>query len=131
MSAGSKIEGTVINSIIAPGVIVEEGATVNNSIIFDDCVIKKGATVDLAILDKRVTVGEGAVIGHGENLKEANHLKPSHLYTGITLVGKGAEVPANQKVGRNCVISGGVKQTAYPTTSLEDGETLFPNGEVS
>jgi len=130
VSAGSKIEGTVINSVLAQGVIVEEGATVNNSIIFDDCVIRKGATVDLAILDKRVTVGEGAVVGHGENFKKANRLKPSHLYTGITLVGKGSEVPANQKIGRNCVISGSVTETAYPGTSLKDGETLFPNGEV-
>jgi len=131
VSAGSKIEGTVINSVLAPGVIVEEGATVNNSIIFDDCVIKRGATVDLAILDKRVTIGEDAIVGHGENYKESNRLKPSHLYTGITLVGKGAEVPANQKIGRNCVISGNVTETAYPGTSLEDGDTLFPNGEVS
>lgn len=131
VSAGSKIEGTVINSVLAPGVIVEEGATINNSIIFDDCVIKRGATVDLAILDKRVTIGEDAVVGHGENFKEANRLKPSHLYTGITLVGKGSEVPAYQKVGRNCVISGSVTKTAYPGTSLEDGDTLLPNGEVS
>ena len=130
VSAGSTIEGTVINSVIAPGVIVEEGATVNNSIIFDDCIIKKGSTVDLAILDKRVTIGEGAVVGHGENYKEANHLKPSHLYTGITLVGKGSEVPANQKVGRNCAISGSVTEKAYTGAPLKDGETLFPNGEV-
>lgn len=130
VSAGSKIDGTVINSVLAPGVIVEEGATVNNSILFDDCIIKKGATVDLAILDKRVIIGEDAVVGHGENFKEANHLKPSHLYTGITLVGKGSEVPANQKIGRNCVISGSVTEAVYPGTSLEDGDTLLPNGEV-
>lgn len=131
ISAGCKINGTVVNSVLAPGVIVEEGATVENSIIFDDCVIKKGATVDLAILDKRVTIGEGAVVGYGENFKEVNRLKPSHLYTGITLVGKGSEVPANFKIGRNCVISGSVSENAYLSPNLNDGETLFPNGEVS
>ena len=130
VSAGSKIDGTVINSVIAPGVIVEEGATVNNSIIFDDCIIKKGATVDLAILDKRVTVGENAVVGYGENFKEVNRLKPSHLYTGISLVGKGAEVPASQKIGRNCVINTGVREAAYPDAPLADGETLFSDGQV-
>jgi len=130
VSAGSTIDGTVINSVIAPGVIVEEGASVNNSIIFDDCIIKKGATVDLAILDKRVTIGENAVVGYGENFKEANRLKPSHLYTGISLVGKGSEVPPHQRVGRNCVINGNVKLTAFSGVPLKDGETLFPNGEV-
>ncbi|MFT5700626.1 MAG: glucose-1-phosphate adenylyltransferase [Desulforhopalus sp.] len=130
VSAGSKIDGTVINSVLASGVIVEEGATVNNSIIFDDCVIKKGATVDLAILDKRVIVGEKAVVGYGENFKVANRLKPSHLYTGISLVGKGAEIPPHQKVGRNCVIKGNVPKTAFTGAPLEDGDTLFSNGEV-
>lgn len=131
VSAGSIIAGTVINSVLAPGVVVEEGATVNNSIIFADCVIEKGATVDLAILDKRVRVGQNAVIGHGENYKVVNQLKPTHLYTGISLVGKGAEVPADQQVGRNCVINGNITEGAYPDAPLGDGETLFPNGEIS
>ena len=130
ISAGSKINGTVINSVLAPGVVVEEGATVKDSIIFDDCVIKKGATVDLAILDKRVIVGENAVVGSGDNFTEANHLKPSHLYTGISLVGKGAVVPANQIIGRNCVINGNVTEASYLGAPIEDGETLFFNGEV-
>ena len=130
VSAGSKVDGTVVNSVLASGVIVEEGATVNNSIIFDDCVIKKGATVDLAILDKRVTIGENAVVGHGENFKEVNRLKPSHLYTGISLIGKGAVVPANQIIGRNCVINGNVIEEAYSGDPLADGETLFADGEV-
>jgi len=130
VSAGSKIAGTVSNSVLASGVSVEEGATVNNSIIFDDCIIKKGATVDLAILDKRVTVGEDAVIGSGDNHKTVNRLKPSHLYTGITLIGKGSVVPSGYNIGRNCVVEGSVTETAFKQDSLKDGETLFPDGEV-
>jgi glucose-1-phosphate adenylyltransferase len=131
VSAGSVVNGTVINSVLAPGVVVEEGATVNNSIIFADCVIKKGATVDLTIMDKRVVVGENAVVGSGENFKTANILKPSHLYTGISLVGKCAEIPAGQVIGRNCVISGNVTEEAYSGAPINDGETLFMNGEIS
>ena len=131
VSAGSNIQGSVINSVLAPGVVVEEGAIVKNSILFADCIIRKGAVVDLAILDKRVQVGRHAIVGFGENFTVANRLKPSHLYTGITLIGKGAIVPANQKIGRNCVINTNITEAAYPGQTIEDGESLFADGEIS
>ena len=131
ISAGSNIQGSVINSVLSPGVVVEEGAIVKDSILFEDCIIKKGAIVDLAILDKRVQVGANAIVGFGENYKVANLLKPSHLYTGITLIGKGAEVPAGQKIGRNCVINSNITEAAYPGQMIADGESLFADGEVS
>jgi glucose-1-phosphate adenylyltransferase len=130
VSAGSIIQGTVINSLLAPGVVVEEGAVVKDSILFQDCIVKKGAVVDLAILDKRVVVGERAVIGNGENRTIANRLKPSHLYTGITLVGKGARIPAEQKIGRNCVIDSSVTEELYSGKTVEDGESLFGKDEA-
>jgi glucose-1-phosphate adenylyltransferase len=111
-------------------VVVEEGAVIKDSILFQDCIVKKGAVVDLAILDKRVVVGESAVIGNGENRTIANRLKPSHLYTGITLVGKGARIPAEQKIGRNCVIDSSVTEELYPGNTVEDGESLFGKDEA-
>jgi len=131
VSAGSNIQGTVINSVLSPGVVVEEGAIVKNSILFEDCIIRKGATVDLAILDKRVRVGANAIVGFGENFTIVNQLKPSHLYTGITLIGKGAVVPADQKIGRNCVVNSNITEASYPGKTIEDGESLFADGEVS
>ena len=125
VSAGSNIQGSVINSVLAPGVVVEEGAVVKNSILFEDCIIRKGAVVDLAILDKKVQVGENAIVGYGENYSVANKLNPSHLYTGITLIGKGAMVPAKHKIGRNCVINTNITEDAYPGQIIEDGESLF------
>jgi len=131
ISAGSNIQGSVINSVLAPGVVVEEGAIVKNSILFEDCIVRKGAIVDLAILDKKVHVGANAIVGFGENYTVVNRLKPTHLYTGITLIGKGAMVPADQKIGRNCVINSNIVETSYPGTIIEDGESLFADGEVS
>lgn len=52
ISAGCIIHGTVRNSILSRGVIVESGASVTNSIINQSCVIKSGARVENAILDK-------------------------------------------------------------------------------
>ena len=51
VSAGCIIEGTVINSVLSPGVWVKKGAMVSNSVIFEDCVLGEQAKVDLAILD--------------------------------------------------------------------------------
>ncbi|MGB3210514.1 MAG: sugar phosphate nucleotidyltransferase [Desulforhopalus sp.] len=131
ISAGSNIQGSVINSVLAPGVVVEEGAMIKNSILFEDCIIRKGAVVDLAILDKRVQVGANAMVGFGDNYTLVNHLKPNHLYTGISMIGKGAMVPAGQKIGRNCVINSNVTEAVYPGQTIEDGESLFADGEVS
>ncbi len=125
VSAGGNIQGTVINSILAPGVIVEEGAVVKDSILFGDCIVRKGAHVDLAILDKRVEVGEESYVGFGDNFKVKNKAKPTHLYSGITLIGKRAVVPAQQKIGRNCVINSKIDATDYPGKVLADGESLF------
>jgi len=131
ISAGCKIQGQVINSVLSPGVVVEEGAVVNDSIIFDDCIIRKGANVDLAILDKRVEVGENAVLGHGNGHEVVNRLYPSHLYTGISLVGKGVQIPPNLQIGRNCIINSGVKDNSFLANYLEDGGSLFADGTVS
>ena len=42
VSAGSNIQGSVINSVLAPGVVVEEGAVVKNSILFRGLYYQKG-----------------------------------------------------------------------------------------
>ena len=128
ISAGSDIQGTVLNSVLAPGVVVEAGAVVRDSIIFTDCVIKKNSLVDLSILDKRVVVGAGSVVGHGEGHTTANEFEPSHLYSGITLVGKGARVPDKTMIGRNCVIDSRVDESFFPSARIADGASVFIQG---
>ncbi len=125
ISSGSKIFGTVINSVLAPGVIVEEGAVVKDSILFADCVVKKNAVVDLSIMDKRVTVGESSVIGHGNKLESKNKIAPKHLYSGISLIGKGARIPQQVQIGRNCVIDSGIEESMFPAQQLGDGESIL------
>jgi len=125
ISAGCSIEGTVIHSVLSPGVTVKKGAVVRDSVIFEDSVIEEDAQVDLTICDKRVVVGKGAIVGHGENKTVPNREYPSHLYTGITMVGKGATVPGGMIVGRNCIISSGfIGQNNFMPDELEDGGCL-------
>ena len=90
----------------------------------EDGVIEERAVVDLAVLDKRVQVGAGAVVGHGENLALANKQFPKHLYTGISLVGKEAKIPKGTRIGRNCIVSFGYNDDAFSgQNTLADGES--------
>jgi len=124
ISAGCVIEGEVLNSILSPGVKVGAGARVQDSIIFHDCVIENNSQVDLAILDKRVRVGQGSVIGSGDNKELPNSKYPDHLYTGISLVGKEVDVPPGTTIGRNCIINPGIQLGAFPGSIIQDGETV-------
>ena len=63
VSEGSRIEGTVKNSILSGGVIVEKGAVVVDSVIMEDVVIKKNAKVYTAIIDANTVVEAGATVG--------------------------------------------------------------------
>ena len=63
ISHGCLINGTVVNSVLSPGVRVDVGAVVRDSIVMFDSVIRSGAVVDRAILDKEVVVGQGAIVG--------------------------------------------------------------------
>ena len=59
ISHGCVIAGTVVNSVLSPGVRVDVGAVVRDSIVMFDSMIRSGAVVDRAILDKEVVVGSG------------------------------------------------------------------------
>ena len=63
VSEGSRIEGTVKNSILSGGVIVEKGAVVVDSVIMEDVIIKKNAKVYTAIIDANTIVEAGATVG--------------------------------------------------------------------
>ena len=117
---GCQIEGTVIGSIISPGVRVHAGAVVRDSIIFTDAEIRPGAVVDRAILDKRVIVEEDAVVGYGEN-EAPNTEQPTRLNTGLTVIGKGAIVPRGVKLGRNVLVRHHATAADYPANEVASG----------
>ena len=63
ISEGCRIYGTVINSVVSGGVIVEPGAIIKDSVVMEDVVVKKGACIYTAIVDSDTVVEEGAIIG--------------------------------------------------------------------
>ena len=85
VSEGCRINGTVINSILSGGVVIEEGAIVKDSVIMEDVVIGADAKVYTAILDAETQVEAGAVFGNEGAGKE-----------GILITAKGTHISANK-----------------------------------
>src|SRR5512135_190387 len=127
ISHGCIIEGTVVNSVLSPGVRVEVGAVVRDSIVMFDSVIRAGAVVDRSILDKEVTVGPGAIVGDGDD-DRPNRQEPGRLHTGITVVGKRAVIPRGTRIGRNVRIDGNVRTTDFPSRLIRSGGSIVAGG---
>lgn len=125
LARGCRIEGEVTESVLSPGVVVEAGAVVRRSIIMHDAHIGAGARLDSVILDKNSVVGTGALIGGtGENTP--NRLYPKHLDSGITLVGKGAHIPAGSRLDRNVLVLPHPSLSHAGPIIAESGDTVGP-----
>ena len=128
ISHGCIIDGTVVNSVLSPGVRVDVGAVIRDSIVMFDSTIRAGAVIDRAILDKEVVVGQGAIVGVGPYDGPANKQEPTRLNTGITVVGKQSVVPRGARVGRNVRIGAEVRTGDYPSRIIRSGESVDPSG---
>jgi glucose-1-phosphate adenylyltransferase len=124
ISHGCVINGTVVNSVLSPGVRVDVGAVVRDSIVMFDTVIRSGAVVDRAILDKEVVIGQGAIVGEGPYDDTPNRQEPGRLNTGITVVGKQSVVPRGTRLGRNVKVGEKVRATDFATKSVKSGGTV-------
>jgi glucose-1-phosphate adenylyltransferase len=124
ISHGCVINGTVVNSVLSPGVRVDVGAVVRDSIVMFDSVIRSGAVVDRSILDKEVVVGPGAIVGDGADFSTPNRQEPSRLLTGITVVGKRAVIPRGVRIGRNVKIGGDVRASDFKVRVVKTGSTI-------
>jgi glucose-1-phosphate adenylyltransferase len=123
IARGCKIRGTVSRSILSPGVVVEAGAEVRSSILMTDCRIEAGAVLENVILDKDVAVEKEARVGvDGEN--RINERFPTHLDSGITLVGKGARIAPRIQIGKNVVIFPGIDLVERGAGDVASGETV-------
>ena len=120
LSNGCVIYGTVINSVLSPGVCVERGAVVRDSVIMNDTTVKAGALVNCCVLDKEIEIGADAQVGVGDD-NTPNELEPANLDTGITIAGKRARVPAGATIGRNCRIDSNVTPDDFERLDIPSG----------
>jgi glucose-1-phosphate adenylyltransferase len=96
LSPGSRVAGTVVRSVIGPGVVVEAGSEVHDSVVFADSVVRAGSRVHWAVVDARCAIGPDARVGDpdadGTGDPEA-----------VTLVGQGSVV------GEGVVLAAGAR----------------------
>lgn len=121
---GSRIHGQVVRSVIAPGVVIAEGAVVRDSILLTDTVVEAGAVVDHCILDKDTVVGANAQLGASED-NTPNQDAPELVNTGLTVIGRRAQVPANAQLGRNVIVRPRVTAAQFPKDGVvASGRTI-------
>lgn len=98
ISGGSKVLGTVINSVIGANVVIEEGAVVENSVVFNNTKIRRDAKIYYAILDEDVRVFSGAKVGDAKATSKE-----------IAVVGRGYIVQDNEVIAKGANIEKEVK----------------------
>jgi len=95
IAPGCEIRGRVVRSVLAPGVVVEEGATVEDAVLFHNVVVEVGATVTYAIVDTDVVIGRKSQIG--QSMTE-HAVDEQAIEKRIALVGQRAKVAANTHI---------------------------------
>ena len=118
---GCIIEGTVENSVLSPGVVVRAGAMVRNSVVMTDTVVGRDAQIDYSILDKRVRIGEAAILGCGGIDVPG---VPAGLYDGLTVVGKNTRIPPSLEIRRNCTIAADLDEEAFAENVIPCGAAI-------
>jgi glucose-1-phosphate adenylyltransferase len=114
---------SVTHSVLSPGVVVHDGAQVRDSIIMTNSVIGPGAVLDRVIVDKHVEVGANCLLGYGDDYTP-NQIEPHRLNTGITIVGRKAEIPPNTRAGRNVLIGTDLTEVDFESTDIASGESI-------
>jgi len=86
ISTGCVIRGGVVrNSILSPGVYIEDGAEVTDSILMESVIVGKNAKIKNTIIDKDVIISEKTIIGYNPDDDKKRFTTTT---SGIVLVAK-------------------------------------------
>ena len=85
ISNGCRIDGTVDNSVLSPGVVVGKNSIIKNSVILNDVVIGENCQINDTIIDKNTTIGKNSIIGTGDD-KSPNKENPKVLSSGLNVI---------------------------------------------
>lgn len=126
IAEGCMIYGEVINSVLFPGVYVEEGTVIEDSIIMSGSKIGKDCIINRCILGEKVKVGNGVRMGIGEAV--VNESKPNIYNSGITVVGEAAHIPDLAEIGKNVMIDINATYEDFCSMEVASGKSIFKGG---
>lgn len=94
---GCKIDGTVKNSILFPGVQVKKGAVVENSVLFFNNMVGENCRLNKVVADVNTVYGRNVVIGPEvcDGKTEVTVIGWNNLVPDKTTIGEGATVYPN------------------------------------
>jgi glucose-1-phosphate adenylyltransferase len=122
ISSDCVIKGKVEDSIISPGVQIEDDVIIKNSIIMGNSVIEAHSIIERSIVDEDVHIGKACHIGLGTSLIPGDW--------DITIVGKGAKVPPNTFIARNCKIMPHVRSEDFTSDTILSGTVVCKRSAV-
>ncbi|HPJ38336.1 MAG TPA: hypothetical protein PLT75_07820 [Spirochaetota bacterium] len=135
ISDGCDINGTVINSIVYPGVTIGKKAYVKDSILLPYVRIGAGARIFRTIVDESFitpgeeeeyynNIGENCIVGtENEGLKNNDY--PRSIFSSISLIGNDCRIPGGARVGGACYIAPGLGMDYFfKTRVLYDGMSI-------
>jgi len=114
--AGCCVKGSVINSILFPGVSIEQGAIVKDSIIMFDSQVAENAFLNRSILDTDVQIGK--------NVKICTELKQQHNSNDFTVIGQYTHIPPETKIGHGCILFPKLKAENFQRKTIPAGEIV-------
>jgi glucose-1-phosphate adenylyltransferase len=121
ISTGCIIRGRVENSVLSPGVCVDEGVFVRDSIIMGNVFISRDSVIDGAILDEWVKIGARSYIGLG-------HV-PSAADETVTVLGQGVTISPDTLL--ECKRKVQLESVTRPLVFTSPVTPLVQNGEIS
>lgn len=113
-----RIAGTVINSILFPGVVIGENTTVKDSIILPNIITGSNSSIIKTIIDERTDISNdndnnGPILNIGNkcsigstDARMKNSDFPS-LNNSLTLIGKNCRIPDASGIGGACYVASG------------------------
>ena len=126
IAEGCMIYGTVRNSVLFPGVIVENGTLIENSIVMSNSHVGENCHLDQCIISEDVRIHNNVTIGQGDNLPNAD--KPNIYNSGITVVGEGAEIPEGTTIGKNVMVDMDARQEDFCSSKICSGASVYKGG---
>lgn len=127
VTKGTEIYGTVKNSVIGSGVIIEEGAEVYDSIIMEGTVISAGTKVYKSIIAENTVIGQNCEIGIGEYRE--NEVDKRVYCSDLAVIGEKSVIPDGVRIGKNTAVWGVTTADDYTDGMLQSGGYLVKAGD--
>jgi glucose-1-phosphate adenylyltransferase len=122
VSPGCVIKGYVENSVLSPGVLVDERAEVCNSLLMANTFIGYHSVVDTCVIDEEVNIGKLCYIGFGNSLLAGDD--------DITVLGKRVNVPSHTVIRRNSRVLPHADTSSFRSNPIASSPILAQRGIV-